>query len=148
VRFIHKVLKVLKNKQFWLPALLLVTGFGLGNLFYAKVLDTKEVVKANERSPYSSLSSTKPELSSKEDVKAGYEQAKKRVDTDLGDKKLSADQATKLKQKIDEIYAYSKDLDLTKKEVRDDLQKKRVEWRKWLHDNNLPLKYITSVYWN
>jgi len=155
VNFVHKIAqktpKLLQNRKFWLPTLLLAVGFGLGNVFYATVLNKHAVAsnKKDDRSPYSSLApSNKSEPASKEDIKTGYEQAKKRVETDLDGKKLTDDQANKLKQKIDEIYNYRKDLDLSKKEVRDDLQKKRAEWRNWLHDNNLPLKYVMSVYWN
>jgi hypothetical protein len=78
---------------------------------------------------------------------AYYKRAKEDVDQDLKAKKLTQDQANKLKAKIDEIYSYrTKDLkDTTSSEGRKKLSTKRSEWRKWAADNKLSTKYFIRL---
>ncbi len=82
----------------------------------------------------------------KEQAAAQVERVKKMVETDLDAKRITQKQADMINKKIDEIKAYIDTADRTSAEGREELRKKREEWRAWAKDSNISLRYIAVSY--
>ena len=141
-------LKFVTNRLFWSYVLALGLGAAVGILIYAHFFVDK-VDKTKASTPTAiNKAIQKNTLSNKSNLDKAYKTAQQRVDTGVERKEITQDQANKLQAKLTEIYNYRKNLDASKKEPLADLNNKRKEWRAWLDENKLSLKYIITLYWN
>lgn len=140
-----KVINTLKTKKFWSYVLVLAVGAAMGVFVYAQFFAKPKRTNEPDRIKKAISEQT---LSNKKNLDEAYKMALKRVDTGVERKELTSEQAAKLKQKLSEIYEYRKSHDSTGKTGLLELNKKRQEWRVWLDENKLSLKYIIPVYWN
>lgn len=75
----------------------------------------------------------------------GYERALEMVNQDLETKRITKDQATVLRNKLAEVYAYRKTVASTPK-AREELRAKRADWQKWAQQNHLSSRYFIPLY--
>jgi hypothetical protein len=143
--YLYKLIQIFKKRQFWIYVAVLVVGFGLGNVFNDQLVHSDSKVSSSDRK--SSASGNRGQQQRQEAlnrrVESGYERVKKSVDSDLKANKLTEEKADTILKKQEEIYNFKKNSG--QEENRDELNKKRNEWRDWAQQNQVSMKYILPL---
>jgi hypothetical protein len=147
-RVFASISRVVKSRKFKnLTGVLIIFGLGVvtGSLI------TNALAKDSKSSPTSSRSSlsVSPEERAKrntERLEESYNRSKERIEKDVEAKRLTQEQADKIIAKLDEIYKYKKENpDTSSDDSREALQDKRKEWRSWIEQNDVSMRYFIGV---
>jgi cytoskeletal protein RodZ len=146
--FFNRARKSTKLKMF----VLLIVVFSLGL--------TTGVIATNQRNvkPTTTTASRKSDTndrqseSSSEDrnkvrterVDEAYKKAKARIKEDTQSKVISTEKSETIDKKLDEIYQFVKSV-YSGDKTQDELREKRREWRKWMRDNSVSIKYFIGI---
>ncbi len=138
-----KVLSAVRKNQLLILLVILLTfglGIGVGKLIYQN--------GSSSTTTRGAFSKTDEErvMQRQERLEQQYDQLKGRINEAKDEKKLTEEQVKKALAKADEIYNYAKNLDMTDREVREEVRKKRQEWQKWARENNISLVYVLRIY--
>lgn len=143
--YLRKLVQTFKKRQFWVYVAVLAVGFGLGNVFNSQLINSESTTSSSKHK--SSASNNRGQQQRQEvldrRLESGYDRVKKSVDSDLKADKLSKEKADSILKKQEEIYNYKKNSD--QEENRDELNKKRNEWREWAQQNEVSMKYILPL---
>ena len=108
--------------------------------------DTPKPLHIKDGKPLmSEISPEQRQKNTLEQLDRSLARAKERVKTDQDAKTITKDQADKITKKQSEIYEYRKQLKQDSDEDCKKLSEKRTEWRNWLKENNLSIKYFSGL---
>ena len=125
-----------------------VVGVALGwsVTYFSMRNDKVKTIRREDGKP--SVAEISPEQRQKrtlEQLDRSYDRAKERVKTDQDAKTITKDQADTIYKKQKEIYEYRKGVKQDSAEDQKKLTEKRTEWRNWLKENNLSVKYFSGL---
>ena len=146
-RVLH-FLKKLPWRRIFLVAVPFALGIGLGwsITYFSMRNDTPKPLHSKDGKPLmSEISPEQRQKNTLEQLDRSLARAKERVKTDQDAKTITKDQADKITKKQSEIYEYRKQLKQDSDEDRKKLSEKRTEWRNWLKENNLSIKYFSGL---
>lgn len=145
-------IKHLLKKMPWKRIVAVAVPFALGIAlgwsvtYFSMRNDKAKPVRRDDGKP--SASEISPEQRQKrtlEQLDRSYDRAKERVKTDQDAKTITKDQADAIYKKQKEIYEYRKEVKQDSAEDQKKLTEKRTEWRNWLKENNLSVKYFSGL---
>lgn len=139
---IKRIIKRILSYKIVLALLIFVAGALSGGL---------AVNTYNHNQKKSSLTSN-PQVSSvskkrsAERLEEARNEANEKVAEAVKNGKLSKEKADALIKKLDEAYKFTKENPSDNAQARTKIREKRLEWRKWAKDNDIPSSYFTRLY--
>lgn len=152
---VKKILSRLKHflkKLPWKRIVAIAVPFALGIAlgwsvtYFSMRNDKPKTMRSSDgKSSMSDISPEQRQNSLSEQLDRSYQRAKERVKTDQDAKTITKEQAEKITKKQTEIYEYRKQVKQDSEDDRKKLTEKRTEWRNWLKENNLSIKYFSGL---
>lgn len=122
--------------------LTLLIGFGIGNAFYAYVLQDN----ASSDQQVTRDKQAAQQRSSADKIKTSRERIEERINQDLERERITEEQAQQIRNKVDELQPQIQSIDRTVVEGRDQLRELRREVNAWARENDVSAQYFNRLF--